>query len=1252
MMMLAGMAGGVGQGRGLIAGGLFAISGIGVVVAQLLRQRQQRSSRIISQRVSYLRELDAARSSLRAVAETQLATATARHPRPSAWTATPMHDLWTRPAGDPYFGVVRLGTASGALDAVVDLGEMSSHDGLDPYCVRAAHDVAEAYARVPQMPSTIDLTVWDNVVLRGPRGRALGLVRSLLVEAIAAHPPESLRVIVLCDGDRRASWDWLKWAPHALSPVHHDAAGPLRMVLSDAAETHRLVSDLDAPLVLLVVDVAETPDISYPARVTALVVSAASDTPPAQSSRRLTVELAASTGGSPHDRMISSDDQSPVTVSGCGLAEAEAVARRVSHRGASTEGSSDSSDHTIDLPALLDTGNLAQFDPHQQWSQRTEDSTMRVAIGCTGEGRLVHLDLKESAYGGSGPHGLVIGATGSGKSELLRTLALGLAMQHSPDELAMVLIDFKGGATFSQLAALPHVSALVTNLADDLALVDRMQDALVGELTRRQEILHASGYPSRQEYETARRTRTDLPPLPSLFVCVDEFSELLAARSEFIDVFVAIGRLGRSLGIHLLLASQRLEEGRLRGLESHLSYRIGLRTFSAAESRTAIGVPDAHALPSTPGAGYLRTGADELVRFTAGYVSGPLASGPAEQCAEVPVILPWTLSPVAEPNPRPARSRSVVRQGTAQGVGQQRSQLEFAVSTMVGLGHTHAIWLPPLQEAPGLGDLLPDLAYDPRLGAISQHWRNQPGRQIPVGIVDRPRDQRREPLVLDLAGSGAHLAVVGGSHSGKSTLLRTVVATLALTRTPHECQFFLLDQTGGGLDSLSGLPHVVGVAGRGEPDLVRRLVEEVGEVMARRETYFREQGIATFDTYLERRAVGTADDGYGELFVVVDGWGALRAEFEHQEEALRQWAERALSLGVHLVLATHRWNDLRPTLRDLIGSRIELRLGDPLDSEVDRRAAATVPTSRPGRGLLPGPLHLLTASPTLHRAAGSATEAAASLARQVDSLWTGPRVPRIKSLPGRVDLSALRSGQPSRTDLLLGVSDRAHGPATLDPSTDPHLLVRGGDRSGRSTALRTYLCEVTRTRTPAEAAVVLLDPRASLEEAVDPEYVLHHLTSRSSMQPALSALVDYLRGRVPGPDITGAALRTRSWWSGAEVFVVVDDHDVVTAGGWQESGLHLLAPLMPVAAEIGLHVLVAQRGGNGFRTSDPLVGALEDLSVPTLTLAEPPPGPFGGRSAPPSSMAMTAPGRGRLVVRGRQPCTLQVALPSRQEALV
>src|SRR5690606_15347781 len=278
---------------------------------------------------------------------------------------------------------------------------------------------------------------------------------------------------------------------------------------------------------------------------------------------------------------------------------------------------------SLDLAELLDIGDPYTFDPAKTWVQRPNREKLRVMFGVQSDGTPIELDLKESAQDGMGPHGVLIGATGSGKSELLRTLVLALAVTHPPNSLNFALIDFKGGATFTRLDRLPHTSAVITNLEEELHLVDRMTDAINGELVRRQELLRAAGkFSSLRDYEKARAAGAPLEEVPVLLVVIDEFSELLSAKPDFIDTFVQIGRVGRSLGVHLLLASQRLDEGRLRGLEAHLSYRIGLRTFSAMDSRAVLGVTDAYELPRAPGHGFLQFGVEPMTRFRSAYVSG------------------------------------------------------------------------------------------------------------------------------------------------------------------------------------------------------------------------------------------------------------------------------------------------------------------------------------------------------------------------------------------------------------------------------------------------------------------------------------------------------------------------------------------------------------------------------------------------------------------------------------------------------
>ena len=761
-----------------------------------------------------------------------------------------------------------------------------------------------------------------------------------------------------------------------------------------------------------------------------------------------------------------------------------------------------------------------------------------------------------------GPHGLVVGATGSGKSELLRTLVLGLAMTHSPESLNFVLVDFKGGATFTRLDALPHTSAVITNLSDELTMVDRMKDAIGGEMHRRMELLRGAGhFASLQDYDTARTTTTlidgagPLPEIPTLLIVVDEFSELLSAQPDFLDLFITIGRVGRSLGVHLLLASQRLEEGRLRGLDTYLSYRIGLKTFSGAESRIVLGVPDAFELPTAPGNGYLKFDTGSLLRFKAAYVSRPargevppgelrrwfdaepfllgLPTGPEHPraCDAAPdnarpdnarpeaaagpgavefapsvsapsvsapsvsapsvsaAPLSGRLEPAFMPSPSAARGPFVkdrptppTRAGNT-AYAPAPTLLDSAVSRMTGRGTpAREVWIPPLLEPPSL-DLLLAMTDSSRLaghpaaqphipgptvempshstndhtsgaGATGDSPSSRPGLRVPIGWVDRPFEQRRDVLVLDLSGSGGHVAIVGAPQTGKSTAVRSLICALAMTHSPDQVQMYCLDFGGGSLTALSGLPHVGVVAGRAQPDLVRRTVGMIDRIMSAREEFFAANSIGSVHEWRKRtESALVPGDGYGDVFLVVDGWGGIRDSFESAEAQIISMAARGLNFGVHVVLSATRWSEIRPALKDLVSSRVELRLGDPLDSDINSRAAAGVPTDRPGRGLTRDQHHLLTAVPRIDGTTSTdgLPSATATLVATVADRWPGHAAPRVRVLPSILRVTDLPNLDTER-GYALGL-DEDFQPVYWCPRTDQHLLIFGEEESGKTTLL-------------------------------------------------------------------------------------------------------------------------------------------------------------------------------------------------------
>ncbi|PFG21276.1 type VII secretion protein EccCa [Serinibacter salmoneus] len=1249
--------------------GCVLMASLGFVVAMVTRNRVKHARAVTASRRGYLTHLDGQRHAVLRAARAQRAHDLWHLPPPSALAVLieAGDRVWERTSADSDLLLTRLGTSPQDLALRLEPAAPGPMSDPDPTASAALQRFLATHAVQHDLPLGLDLRDHSHLQVHAEATtagleRARGLVRALLCHLATFTSAQEVRIAVVrtatdgsitsvpvapgppsdsdtdpaprpggspdADPDPHPSWSWLRWLPHACDPGDPDslpASGTwptlqtaVRALDLDARPAYSPLHAMAAPHVVLVVD-GPIPPGAEGSRVRdgvqgVTVVSVdprPGDIPPFGALVRLV-------GGSVLQR--GAGPVAPLRPDSLSAPEATAIARRLAApaaarcRSQGQHGAPSSLMELLGLPPRPESGDITTV--RRTWQARAEEARLHVPLGVDEQGAPVMLDLKESAEGGLGPHGLLIGATGSGKSEVLRTLVLALTLTHDPEQLNLLLVDFKGGATFAPIAPLPHVSAVITNLGEELDLVERMAQSLQGELTRRQELLRRTGpFAGVAEYERARRGgREDLEPLPTLLIVCDEFSELLAARPEFAETFAAIGRLGRSLRVHLLLASQRLEEGRLRGLESHLSYRIGLRTFSAAESRQVLGVPDAHTLPAEPGLGLLRGAPTQLRAFRASYVSGPAPT------------------PALTPTPEP---------------GAPDTLLSACVAAMTDLGApAHRIWLPPLTSAPALGALLGDLAEDPTLGLHSPTWREH--RALPVAVVDLPREQRRETLTVPLDGAGGNIAVVGGPRSGTSTALRTIVAALALTHTPLEVQVFALDLSGG-LGPVHAWPQVAGYARRRESDVVRRSVAEVATILRQREGFFADHGIDSITDYRARRAPG-CDDGYGEIYLVIDDYAALRADHEDLTPVVQDIAARGLAFGVHIIVSAKRWLDLRAALKDALGTRLELRLGETTDSVHSRRLAQSVPADVPGRGLTPQGHAMLLALPLADQSRASDGEA--QWAARLTAAWRGPAGPRLRLLPDRISRQEITSGgivredaippgtpdRPTAPSIMLGLEEESLHPFLLD-GNERVLTVFGDAGSGKSSLLRLLAQEVTH-HAPSGAGdqVLVLDPRRSLLSDVAEPALLGYAASHEAALAQVTSLAEYLRGRLPGAEVTPAQLRTRSWWHGAEVTVLADDYDLLTTS--QGSALAPLVPLLPFAADIGLRLVFTRRTGGAARASfDPVLQAARDLGAPGILLSgDPAEGALVGgvkaRHAPP--------GRALLVHRG-QTRVLQLA---------
>ncbi|MDX2705664.1 type VII secretion protein EccCa [Streptomyces sp. PA03-6a] len=1250
--------------------GMMALAMVSMTLTQIGRAGAERRRRMRAERRDYLRYLVQRRRQARQAADRQRAALLWDHPEPGQlWALAMGTRLWERRPAHADFGRVRIGEGHRRAALEFMPPQTKPVEDLEPLTAISLRRFTKAHQTVPCLPIPVALRRFSSLELAGEPEAALALLRAMVGQLAVLHSPDELRIALLGGASARAEWDWLKWLPHNAHPHEEDDAGPVRL----AAEDH------DALMELLGAEVRDRPEHdpeASPSMTEPFVVIVAQGVRLRENSRLLqgglrNVVLLDATGtmtGGPKVLRLttrgtsvsfpSGDDTVTARADVLTRTQAEALARTLAPM--RTSGTVDLLDQALEsdfeLTALLGIRDPRTFDIAAKWRPRqTQSARLLVPLGVTEEGEVVELDIKESAQGGMGPHGLLIGATGSGKSELLRTLVMGLVATHSSELLNLVLVDFKGGATFLGMDRLPHTSAVITNLADEIHLVDRMRDSINGEMIRRQELLRESGYSSLFDYEKARNAGTNLTPLPSLLIIVDEFSELLASKPEFVDLFVSIGRLGRSLGIHLLLASQRLDESRIHKVEGHLSYRIALRTFSTMESRSVIGVSSAYELPSAPGNGFLKLDTTNLVRFKAAYVSGPApepvheAARSTQQAGTVGQVTAFTLeqqgtllservdahlAELAEQQTLREAERQEESSGPASGTGQQGEEtlLEVLIGRLEDSGPpARQVWLPPLTESPSLDQLLPGIVPDPVRGMSAAGHVSLGSLRVPLGTVDRPYEQSREMLVADFSGADGHLGLVGAPQTGKSTMLRTLMLSLALTHTPEEVQFYCLDFGGGGLVSTAGLPHVGSVATRLERDRVLRTVAELTQLLEKREQEFTSRGLESMTAYRRLKAEGGIDDPYGDVFLVVDGWGSLRQDYEDLEPRVIDIAARGLAFGLHVIASAVRWSEIRPRLRDLLGTKFELRLGDSMESEVGSRVAAAVP-HQVGRGLTATGHHFLSALPRLDSSSEITDLTAATKASvaEIDTFWTGRPAPGVRLLPTRLPANQLPAAEGD-LKVCVGWDEQRLEPVWHDFSATPHLMVFGDGETGKTNALRLVIRSIISRYTPSQARIMVADPNRGLLNSVPEEYRVGYVVDSDALSTLAGNAKISMDKRVPGPDITPEQLSRRDWWQGPLLFVLVDDYDLFSGTPGAPASMAPLVPLLAQGMHIGMHVVVARSTSGAVRAMmDPVLRRLWELGNPALLFSYPKEeGKFLGEARPRS----LPPGRAQLVTR-------------------
>jgi DNA segregation ATPase FtsK/SpoIIIE, S-DNA-T family len=913
---------------------------------------------------------------------------------------------------------------------------------------------------------------------------------------------------------------------------------------------------------------------------------------------------------------------------------------------------------------LFSIADARLWDPRPMWDQLTPAERLRIPLGRGTLGaKTVWLDMKEGGEEGMGPHGMLTGQTGSGKSKHLRSIVLALAMKHPPEAVQILLGDFKGEAEFAGLESLPHVVGVVSNLEKSAHKLDRFEDVVNGELAIRAETLNKAGYESVRDYEIARATsRPKLEPIGALVIILDEFSQLLKIRPEMAKVFDQVGLQGRSLWIHILNASQRAESGKMAGLIAQQTYSIGMKVKDAAQSRAAIGSSRAFEdLKKAPQGSAFLVVDDDHTRYRSFFTKAPFIApkltGAQRRNSEGRFVDVHRFGAAITPLPEDIEDDDEEVNGSDEDEVMPGIDAPTVESVLVeqiakfGTGRLkRKMWLPPLED---LDEIQLDEIAREFWGRPWTQFSADAGLVIPIAREDDPLAHTQNLVSLNLAGAQGNVGIAGATGTGKSTVVRTLMTTLAISHSPQRVQFYAIDFGGGKLSSCAELPHVCGIAGRGNEEKIRRVVAEVQRLLRFRVRYWEQSGIDL--SQFRARKFGTAagavpEDGHGDVFLIIDNIRSMQNEALDVHDRVVAMAEAASNYGIHLIITNDQWISIKPSLLQKCRSKIELRLANPVESEAGNKEAAKNMPDQPGRALQRGGKHMLVGVPYVHQRQDQATEsesyglqAAAATAAEIARLWSAQgvaRAPELQVLPAEIGYEALPAAPEGM--LKLGIGEDEMSTVALDLASTPHFYAVGSSKSGRTTLLRTLLASIMKTYTPQQAQVVLFDPSYELADAIDEAYRVVYGSTAAEVSQACAALGQRVLERRPPAGTPPAELR--HWRpKGPKWFIVVDDLNLLSTAGSTQSALLPLVSGIETGRQVAMHVLAATNGERWYATGkmNKVIAAMETAGAGVLVMD-------GNRQEVIIDQvrpAIRMPGRGELYYRKSGGQLVQVALP-------
>lgn len=1186
--------------------------------------------------------------------------------------------IWERRPEDADFMAVRLGR--GRVPGFIKI-QPPDPDANSPV-VRRAFGVYTHYRELPNAPVVVSLQEARTVGVVGPRDQTLPMVYSLLMQLVAFHAPEDLHLYILAPEQHYKQWQWARWLPHvsdsmiggkpAFMAFGMEAERGLISALSKQMDERRETNDQakktdirSGPFSLLVFD--QYADVKDEAGFNLLLNEA-------QSLRSAAIFLCDSLEDVPSDcQAILEVNQRSFRFSRIGThfpeaefplslfpvqegipnlqseAKADNLARRLRPIVQRTSNQSSRIPSSVNLLGVYGVNALEKLDVAELWRRIPKKGVLPypIRIGMESYVQPLSINLAENQ---DGPHGIIAGTTGSGKSELLQSLVAALALEHHPYYVNFLLIDFKGKSTFGIFEKLPHTVGMVSNL--DKAGAQRALEAIRAENLRRQQVLAKKGIEDVTEYYEEISRRGTLPPdwepLPHLFIIVDEFAELIKDMPEFLKELVATVRVGRSLGLHLILATQRPAGVVTDDMRANLNFRISLRVQTMDDSRDMLRRPDAAFIPShQPGRAYFQIGDGGMARqfqcARVGVEYVPQEEGSASVEGDAKAKLIYLLESeqktiISEPKNEQSSDKkpTLLSELMIEQMCAYWQQLERS-----GYQKPQQILLDPLPNPNEVvlrkRLLLPQVMESEHVSwlAEEQTWGrvSEVNYHIPVGRIDDLANRAQPPLLIDLSAKGGHWLVMGAQGMGKTFFLRSLVLSAAQCLPPSLLNVYVISFAGKSLDPLTDLPHVGDVIHSNEQERLGRLLRLLREQLEQRKNQL---AVERKDDWFEYNQVVMSKGGtpLPLLLVLIDNFAELReTSYEAELGEIEKIMRDGRAYGIYFVVTALQSSAIPFKLMNLLDHRMALYMTEKNEYAMLLGKSGLDIEALPGRGILNcvPPAQFQIAAPFSETGEDYVGELSRAFAVAAKSYLLPAK---IRVLPTRVNLSDLLRASKAPTDQLLPVlvgQEGLHLEALWLDLFGPacNLLVSGPSGSGRTSLLHTLVLAAASCYSPEQLHIVLFDgSQSSLEMLKRLPHVLDWVIDEDQFKFNMVCLRKELQRR------RQVLASERNDGRFPHLLFIVDDYDMTReAYNIPDEWLQQLGRFVRQESRHGFGMWLSGVP-QSFSSGDPLIKAMKltrsGIALSTGDAVE----SVGGRPTSAMHRDNLVEGRGYLVLRG------------------